>query len=166
MLHNALYCHCGSNNISESSHPHIPLIGILGAKHKQPLWGLHIKWICPVFWQIFLINLTFWQITIADISEWNNFLIRLNGLVSFFICSERFFSYENTSESEINNKVSLGINRQLEHFDMLYKLFKVALHLVALELDGGSLLAVPRPKLLITLLNDFLVTSCFGKLLL
>ena len=145
MFHNALNRHSGSNNISESSHPHIPLIGILGAEHKQPLWCLHIKWIGPVFGQIFLINLAFWQITIADVSEGNDFLICLNGLVSFFICSKRLFSNENTSESEINNEVSLGVNRQLEHFDMLYKLFEVALHLVALELDGGGLLAVPRP---------------------
>ena len=164
MFHNALYRHSGSNNISESSHPHIPLVGILCAKHKQPLWSLDIKWICPVFGQISLFNLAFRQITIADISEGNDFLIRLNRLVCFFICSERLFSNENTSKCEINNEVSLGVNWQLEHFNMLHKLFEVALHLVALELDGGSLLAVPRPKLLVTLLNHFLVTGRFRKL--
>ena len=110
MLHNTLYGHSGGNYISKSSHPHIPLIAIFGAEHKQSLRGLHIKWIGPIFRQIFLINLTFWQIAIADIPERNHFLIGLNWLICFFICSKSLFSNQDTCQCKINYKVSLGVN--------------------------------------------------------
>ena len=60
MLHYTLHSHRTCNNIPKPCHPHISFIWVFGAKHKKPLRSLNVKWISPVFREVFLIDFTFW----------------------------------------------------------------------------------------------------------
>ena len=74
MFHDALYRESGSNDVPETSHPHIPFINVFGAKHIDPFGGLDVERKRPILGKVGFVDLALGQVAICDVSERNDFL--------------------------------------------------------------------------------------------
>jgi hypothetical protein len=161
-LENPLNLGSADNDVAESSDPHVSLFFAWAAQLVHAVQRFQKKW-KAIRLAADLADALLWfgagQVARDDVAKWDFF-----DVVFACFLFRRFDL--NVGNRKVQNEKALVVFALLPEFQFLHSFLEIALHRVVPKLRIKMIFAVPGPKLLVGVLNQFVVLGRLAKLLL